>query len=177
MKVFLSLVVVMGLLSFPLMAQDYPKAEIFGGYQYERLNDLAGTGIGINANGWDASLAGNINQWFGVTGDFSGAYKSVSGGSLHVYTYTGGPVINLNHSGVVNPFVHALFGGAHASAAASGGGSAGTNGFTMMYGGGADIKASKMLAFRGQVDWVYYRFSGVNIDKNVRLAVGVVLRF
>lgn len=177
MKLFFTLIAVVGLLSFPLLAQDYPKAEIFGGYQYERLNDLAGTGIGINTNGWDASLAGNINQWLGVTGDFSGAYKSQNGASLHVYTYTGGPVVNLNHSGVVNPFVHALFGGAHVNASATGVGSAGTNGFTMMFGGGADIKISKMLAFRGQADWVYYRFSGINIDKNVRLATGIVLRF
>ena len=177
MKTLLSLVVVAGLLSIPLMAADYPKAEIFGGYQYLRVNDVFSTGHGINFNGWEASLTGNVNQWLGVTGDFGGAYKSVSGANLHIYTYGGGPVINLNHAGVVNPFVHALFGGARLGASASGVGSGGTNGFTMMYGGGADVKMSKMFALRGQVDWQYFRFSGVTFSKNVRLSTGIVFRF
>jgi hypothetical protein len=94
-----------------------------------------------------------------------------------IYSYSGGPVLNLNHEGTVNPFVHALFGGAHLGASLSGAGSGSTNGFTMMYGGGADVKMSKLLALRGQVDWVYYRFSGVGESKNVRMAVGVVFRF
>ena len=177
MKSLLGLIVVVGLLSLPLLAADYPKAEVFGGYQYLRLNDVLGTGVGINANGWDASLTGNVNQWLGVTGDFGGTYKSATGGDLHFYTYTGGPVINLNHSGVVNPFVHALFGGARLGGSASGVGSGGTNGFTMMYGGGVDVKMSRMLALRGQVDWEYFRFSGLNFNKNVRVSTGIVLRF
>jgi hypothetical protein len=47
----------------------------------------------------------------------------------------------------------------------------------MMYGGGADIKMSKLLALRGQVDWVYLRVSGIGSNKNVRLSTGIVLRF
>jgi hypothetical protein len=174
MKTLLSLIVVIGLLSLPLMAQDFPKAEIFGGYQFLHLG---GSGTDVNANGWDASLTGNFNKYFGVTGDFSGAYKTLNGVSANVYTYTGGPVVNLNSEGTVNPFVHALFGGAHVGASASGVGSGSENGFTMMYGGGADFKINKLLAFRGQADWVYYRFSGVSESHNVRVATGIVLRF
>jgi len=37
MQKFLVLVAFLGLLSLPLMAQDYPKAEIFFGYQYLHL--------------------------------------------------------------------------------------------------------------------------------------------
>jgi hypothetical protein len=177
MKRLLGFIVVVSLLSLPLMAQNYPKAEIFGGYQYLRVNDVFSSGYGFNANGWAASLTGNVNQWLGVTGDFGGAYKSVSGADLHIYTYSGGPVVNLNHSGVVNPFVHALFGGARAGGSATGVGSGGTNGFTMMYGGGADVKMNRMLALRGQVDWQYFRFSGVTFSKNVRVSTGIVLRF
>ncbi len=177
MQKFLVLVVFLGLFSFPLMAQDSPKAEVFGGYQYLRLNDVLGTGVDVNANGWEASVTGNVNQWFGVTGDFGGVYKSVTGADAHIYTYTGGPVINLNHSGVVNPFVHALLGGARFGGSVSGEGSGGTNGFTMMYGGGVDVKVSKLFALRGQVDWEYFRFSGVNFNKNVRVSTGIVLRF
>jgi hypothetical protein len=174
MKLILSLIVVVGLLALPLMAQDYPKAQIFGGYQYLHLG---GSGTDVNANGWNASLTGNFNKYFGVAADFSGAYKTISGVDAKVYSYTGGPVFHFNSEGTVDPFVHALFGGAHASASISGVGSGSENGFTMMYGGGADIKISRMWALRGQGDWVYYRFSGVSESHNVRLSVGVVLRF
>jgi hypothetical protein len=169
MKTLLTTIVVVCLFSFPLMAQDYPKAEIFGGYQFVHSE-------GENLNGWNASLTGNVNRMFGVTGDFAGAYKTISGIDFKVYTYTGGPVVNLNHGGLVNPFVHALFGGAHFTGSTSGA-SGSVNGFTMLYGGGADVKMSKLIALRGQVDWVYFHVSGVSSSKNVRLSTGVVLRF
>jgi hypothetical protein len=58
--------------------QEEPiKGELFGGYQYTRIGGSGGT----NANGWNAALTGNVNRWFGVTGDFSGAYKSIGGDS------------------------------------------------------------------------------------------------
>jgi hypothetical protein len=179
MQRFFVLVVFLGLLSLPLMAQDYPKALVFGGYQYLHLG---GSGTDINANGWNASLTGNFNSWFGVAADFSGAYKTINVAGANVdakvYSYTGGPVVSLNSAGKVNPFVHALFGGAHLSGSVSGLGSGSTNGFTMMFGGGADVKLNQILAVRlVQADWVYYRFSGNSESHNVRVSTGIVLRF
>ena len=161
-------------LALSLGAQETPRAEIFGGYQFAHSN-IEGTGL--NFNGWDASVTGNVNKWFGVTGDFSGSYKSENGASLDIYTYGGGPVISMSHEGTVNPFVHVLFGGAHITASATGIGSAGSNGYTIMAGGGADIKLSPRFAWRGQADWVYYHFEGVGESKNVRVATGLVVRF
>ena len=174
MRKLLVLALLVGLFSLPVMAQDYPKAEIFGGYQYLHLG---GSGTDVNANGWNASLTGNFNDWFGVVGDFSGSYKTVSGVSASVYSYTGGPVVSLNHKGKVNPFVHALFGGAHVGAGYSGA-SASENGFTMMFGGGADVKLNQTFAYRlFQADWVSYRFNGVSENSNVRISTGIVVRF
>jgi hypothetical protein len=165
------------------MAQDTPKAEVFGGYQYTHINvdtsqtQSGGSGTGFSFNGWNASLTGNFNKYFGVAADFSGAYKSMSGVSVKIHTYTFGPVLSLNHEGTINPFVHALFGGAHGSASFEGTGS-GTNGFSMMMGGGVDAKVSPRLAIRAiQADWVYYRFEGIGQSKNVRISTGVVFRF
>jgi hypothetical protein len=172
-------VLLFGLVVFPAIAQDTPKAEVFGGYQYTHVNVDTGSGTseGFSFNGWNASLTGNFNKYFGVAADFSGAYKSISGVSAKVHTYTFGPVLSLNHEGTINPFVHALFGGAHASASFEGTGS-GTNGFAMMMGGGVDAKVSPRLAIRAiQADWVYYRFQGVGESKNVRISTGVVFRF
>lgn len=180
------LVLLLGLLMLPAVAQETPKAEVFGGYQYTHISvdtvsvpvaPLSSSSVGFSFNGWNASLTGNFNKHFGVTADFSGAYKSISGVSAKIHTYTFGPVVSLNHEGTINPFVHALFGGAHASASLEGTGAA-SNGFSMMMGGGVDAKVSPRLAIRAiQADWVYYRFEGIGESKNVRISTGIVFRF
>jgi len=172
MRYFVVLTLSLILFSLPVVAQDVPRAEVFGGYQFTRLEG------GVNANGWNASVTGNASRWFGVAADFSGLYKSISGVNVNAYTYTFGPVISFNREGPVNPFVHALFGGAHLSASIPGIGSGSTSGFTMMFGGGADAKLNRNFAVRVvQADWVYYRFSGTSSSKNLRLSTGIVVRF
>jgi len=173
MKTFLSVIVVLGLLSLPLVAQDLPKAEVFGGYQYLHLG---GDFTGLNTNGWDASVTGYFNNYFGITGDFSGAYKTISGVSAHVYTYSGGPVLAYRE-GKVNPFVHVLLGGATFGAGYAGA-SGSKSGFTTMFGGGVDVQATKNISIRlADFDWVYYHVAGQSESSNVRLATGIVLRF
>ncbi len=187
MKYFVVLIVVAGLLSLPLMAQDTPKAEVFGGYQYQYLG---GDLTGLNTNGWGASVTGNINKHFGVGADFGGVYKSLSSSSgsasAHLYTYTFGPVVAYDFGGKINPFFHAMFGGFNLGGSGSGciggGGcgssSASTNGFAMKFGGGVDVAASKVIAVRlVQFDWNYYRDSGVTEDKNFSIETGIVFRF
>jgi hypothetical protein len=162
-------------LSMPLMAQDNPRAGIFGGYQFLHLN---ADGISENANGWDAAVTGNLNSYFGVTGDFSGSYKSISGASGHVYTYTFGPTATIIPEGKVNPFVHALFGGTSVGGSLANSGSASTSGFAMFIGGGVDAKVNKNISVRAvQFDWLHYSVSGVSGSSNVRLCFGVVLHF
>src|SRR6266403_886062 len=114
------LFVVAGLLSLTAAAQ---RVEIFGGYQFTHLQPA------FNANGWNASLTGNFKHVLGITGDFSGAYKQ----NLRVYTYTVGPVLTARLP-VVQPFVHALFGGITLSGNGSNVGS--DTGFAMLLGGG-----------------------------------------
>lgn len=156
-------------------AQDYPKGEVFGGYQYMH-SDIFGTGF--NFNGWNASATANVNNWFGVTGDFSGNYKNESGGSLKVHTYMFGPTLTARHNERLQPFVHVLFGGVHASASAGGFGSASTNGFAMAAGGGVDGVVNNHIAVRVvQVDWLYAHVESTNFNKNVRVSTGIVFRF
>lgn len=156
------------------MAQDTPKAEVFGGYQFLHFGS---SGASENFNGWNASVAGNFTKSFGVAADFSGAYKTISGVSVKAHTYTFGPVVSLNHDGTFNPFVHALFGGAHLNASVSGSGGS-TDGFAMLMGGGVDAKVAPRIAVRLiQADWVYLHVQGQSFSNNVRISSGVVFRF
>ena len=195
MKKFLVLAIFVSILSLPLMAQD--KVEVFGGYQYLHLNNVGGCGSDcptVNANGWDGSVTGYFNKWIGVTGDFGGAYESnvtINGVSTpisgKVYTYAGGPVLAFR-KGPIHPFVHVLFGGVHLSASVSEDGESASqsqSGFATLVGGGADIKINRIMAVRGQFDWVYTHFGSSPINGNVaygesgnvRVATGIVFRF
>jgi hypothetical protein len=179
MQKFFVLVVLLGILALPLMAQD--KVEVFGGYQYLHLSsDLSPV---ATANGWDAAVTGKFNKHIGVTGEFGGAYQTIKGVGIHIYTYTGGPVFSVDSAGKVNPFVHVLFGGARVSGSESGV-SVSDSGYTMMMGGGLDLKVSKVVAVRlAQFDWVYYHFGSsallpsTSSSGNVKIASGIVFRF
>jgi hypothetical protein len=141
------------------------RVEIFGGAQYEHLQSS------YNAVGWNASLTGNFKHVLGITGDFSGVYKSRNVNSS-TYTYTIGPVLQARLP-VVQPFVHALFGGARVSAAG-----VSDNAFAMFLGGGLDLGFRKGIAFRlVQADWMLTKFADQTQNKQGRVSAGIVIKF
>jgi len=175
MRKFVGLAFLLAVCSLAAFAQEgsysTPKAEIFGGYQYTRFDG------GANANGWNSAVAGNLNNWFGVAADFSGAYTSQAGVSFHNYTYTFGPVVSYRKNENFTPFVHFLAGGFHGSASFQGTSGTG-NGFAMMVGGGLDVKATRRLALRAvQFDWLSLHSNGVTDNNNMRLSTGILLRY
>src|SRR5258705_11924180 len=108
MRNLLILGVLILVVAAPVRSQEYPKAEAFGGYQYLRLNPG-----GTNCQGFGGSAAGNLNDWFGVVGDFG--YCKVtglpSGTSAHAINYLFGPRVTYRSAGSFTPFAHVLFGG------------------------------------------------------------------
>ncbi len=170
------LIAVAGLLAlFSLSAvaaehDSYPKAEVFGGYQFSHLEG------GINANGFDFSGNANFNDHLGIAADFGSAYTTQNGVSFHNYTYTFGPVLSLRANKAYTPFVHALIGGDRATAAVPGISASG-NGFALLAGGGADFNFNRYMAFRGAADWMMIHGNGSTSGKNLRLLTGVVFRF
>src|SRR5438477_6789378 len=101
MRKLILIALLAGILSAPAFAQ---RVEIFGGAQFEHLQSS------YNAVGWNASVTGNFKHVLGITGDFSGVYNSRRQNSS-AYTYTVGPVLTARLP-LVQPFIHALFGGA-----------------------------------------------------------------
>jgi hypothetical protein len=174
MKKLLGVAVALLVISVPVLCQDYPKAEVFGGYQYTRINPGGGIS-GDNYNGWNAAVTGNINRWLGATADFSGAYKDISGLSLKQHTFLFGPTIASHSSDKFTPFVHALFGGAHSSASISGAGLS-DSAFAMALGGGVDLGVKNFALRIGQFDYLMTRFGG-ETQNNFRYSAGIVFRF
>ena len=162
----------LGLFSLSAMAaeSDHPKAEFFGGYQYNHLEG------GINANGFDFAATGNLNNFFGVTGDIGASFTTQQGVSLHNYTYTFGPQIALRANKGYTPFVHALIGGDHATASLAGVSASGS-GMAFLAGGGVDININRSMAFRGAFDWMMLHNNGYTSSKNYRMPIGIVFKF
>lgn len=161
-KRLMQTILLAGFLCAPASAQ---RVELFAGAQYEHLQS------NYNAVGWNASLTGNFKHVLGITGDFSGVYNSHRTSSS-VYTYTIGPVLTARLP-VVQPFVHALFGGATISA-----GGAHDNAFAMLVGGGLDIGLRKGIGIRlVQADWLMTKFGSENQDRQGRVSAGIVIKF
>jgi outer membrane protein OmpA-like peptidoglycan-associated protein len=144
----------------------------------------------FNWHGLTGSLAGNINRWFSLVGDF-GAYRikdlppSITGSA---YTYLFGP--QFSHRGQHwTPFVHALFGGATLadiqvsttpSPSAFFNRSFSANSFATALGGGVDVNFNKHIGVRlFQAEYLMTRFTDGNGNKqnNLRAAAGLVLHF
>jgi hypothetical protein len=152
-------------------AQETPKGELAAGYSYFRQ----GITDGVNSNGGNISVAGNVNNWLGVVGDFGIYHATPLGVSLNTTTFLFGPRVSYRSSDRVTPFAQVLVGGGHLSAGAFGA-SASTTGFAFSAGGGIDLGVSKHIAFRPQIDYIGIR-SGTDTLHSVRGSFGVVFRF
>ena len=155
----------------PLMAQDTPKVEVFGGYSW----------AGGNFHGWNSSVTGNVTRRFGIVADFSGHYGSENLGSTLVkqdaHSFLFGPRFSFRGKRVA-PFVYALVGVTrfHESATISGQKlSQADSGFSSALGGGLDVRVNDHVAIRAfQLDYFRPNFFGEAHNRG-RLAFGVVL--
>lgn len=170
-------------------AQDQaPKAEVFAGYSYVRVNPGFGA-PGVNFNGGSASISYNPNAWLGLVADFGGYHGSELGVDADVYSYLFGPKLALRR-GAFTPYVQTLFGGAHGTAGAGCpvftartrpqgriicGGS--DNAFAMTVGGGLDWNATEHIGIRViQAEYFMTRFLS-DTQNNARISTGVVFRW
>jgi opacity protein-like surface antigen len=120
-------------LSVGAACQEISKVEIFGGYSLLHIDTMGFNNMSFNGpggpgtvnvqnhfHGWNAAAQWNVNNWLGITADFSGHYGepvTVSGtlpsgttlpsASLHNFLF--GPTLSYRTEHL-KPFVHTLFG-------------------------------------------------------------------
>jgi outer membrane protein OmpA-like peptidoglycan-associated protein len=169
----------------------YPAVDLFVGYSFVRFStNTGGVKETFNWHGLTGALAGNVNRWFSLVGDF-GAYRikdlprTVSGSA---YTYLFGP--QFSHRGEHwTPFAHALFGAARLgdiqvttipSGSAFFNRSFSQNSFATALGLGLDGNFNKHIGVRlFQVEYLMTKFTdgGDNKQNNLRASAGLVLHF
>lgn len=186
-------------------AQEAPRAEISAAFSFSRVE--AGRELSdADLYGWNVSVTGNLNSWFGLTADVAGHYGSIlydTGISRHSF-HVGPRVAFRGSDRKVIPFVHALFGSVRAHRDVSNPplgsplpvSSADETAFSTVLGGGIDFVMTRRLALRLiQADYLVTRFdeaSGIvciqsittpcpttkaGTQDNLRLSFGVTLHF
>ena len=190
------------LVAMAAWAQEFPRAEIGFDYSYARFSPSTTYTSGHSLNGGGGSFTFNITQSIGIKGEFQGYGSTLVGFTIptipggvtgnvqgNLFTYLFGPQVKIR-SEKVQPFVHALFGGAHSNVYANaykavhGTGSTisvtpSNDAFAMAIGGGIDIPITKIIAIRpAGIDYLLTRFSnpftGTDSQNNFRYTAGVV---
>ena len=181
--------------------------QIYGGTSFLWVkNDsttLQSVNLGtLNEWGWQTDITEYPWRWFGGTVESSGFYARPSfydptnqqsyGNLLNVKSYTMmfGPSFAYRRNPYFEPFGHILAGAVNEQCTLihsydacrlfngeSGGYSQWIFGWSL--GGGADIRLSRLIAIRGQMDWLPTTFKNLYNDRqnNYRVSVGLVFRF
>jgi opacity protein-like surface antigen len=188
-------------------AQDVPKVDLLFGYSFLRYNS-AQTIPAFTANGGIGTLGFNFNNHFGLEAELGGYHN----GNVNNYqfdsttfSYLFGPRISYGRSKKIDPYIHVLWGGQHASTSiaadsilvvnplltsSNGRYKVSTNTFAMAAGGGLDIKLSRKITLRPvQIDYYLTRFEAPDVtvppgtsprarnQNNLRYAAGLQFNF
>lgn len=168
--------------------EDYHKAEVSGGYSFNRVND---DGESLNFHGFDTSVTGNFSKYAGIKFNVSGHYKKFDEGgfraNLSLYNILAGIQIkNNSKERRVKPFAHLMAGIARGRFVVNVPPplcvppnpcrvTESDTGFSMAAGGGIDIKASKRVDIRLiQADYNPNRLGGT-WQNNFRVGIGIVI--
>jgi hypothetical protein len=128
-----------------------------------------------SAVGLKTSVVYNTNEWFGVEGNITADFapEIYSNEHVKILTYGAGPKIAWKRYKRWDPWLHAIFGGAHEQPKTAG---SGKNAFAIQLGGGADYNFNSR--FSGRLDGTYVRTTFFNqTQNNFQLGAGVVVHF
>lgn len=154
------------LASLVMSAQDVPKAELFLGYDYVRVNSTS-TVSSFSANGGGGQAVINLSRYVSGVMDLGFYHNGVVNGhevNINELSYMFGPRVSLRRNSRVTPYFNPLFGAMHVTASGTpktcpAGTTAAQctpgitwvgskNGFAMAVGGGIDIKINNHASFR-----------------------------
>src|SRR5271169_44356 len=208
-KVLLALVVVC--FGSALFAQDSPKLEVAIDYSYVHANPQNNNVIPtFSLNGGGGSVAYYFSKYVGIVGEFEGYGSYTHNFTIpptspfcnndgdpcpvsaqgNLFTYNVGPIVKFRTKHF-EPFVEALFGGAHSNFYGNlvtecptcvFSKSPSNNAFDFLIGGGIDVPISKHVALRlGEFDYILTRFgnnltNGNNNQSSFWYQAGVVFR-
>jgi len=153
MKKLLVAIALAGLFCVPAFAQDVPKAEVYGGFQF-LIDDP-------QPMGFTGAVEFNLNEKVGIVGQFGLLRKY----GISTYEFVGGPRFGYRGD-KVRVFFHALAGGFNTPYKTY---------FVVSPGGGLDININKNVAIRAaQVDALMFFQDDFEMD--LQYSGGIVFK-
>ena len=153
------------LISLSARAQD--RAELFGGYSFQRYGGAPARFL----NGWEVYVKYKLAPWVGIAADVDAHYGLPSAPDSRTLHFMVGPQISFPFPGPISPFFHVLGGMGHIRSGIS------DTSFAGAIGGGIDMRFAPLISWRViQADDVVTRFFN-GTQHNLRLSTGLVLRF
>jgi hypothetical protein len=156
-------------------AADEPVLELSGGYSVLHYSDPAGT----FPAGWVGSASVLFTDWFGLTGQVSGNYKTISSafGETHEsgYAYLGGPRVVVSILPTISVFGQVMLGATHTGSATPGFGDRFITHFALEPGGGVDLRISPRWATRLSGSYRGYPLIA-NSANSIQLMTAIVFR-
>ncbi len=175
--------------------------EVSGGYSYVHANFTGAGQKKSSYNGWETALTMDPGEWFNFEFDFAGRYNSSSiqlpvpvgtcppvclpaisvDSTEHEYLF--GPRIHYPKKRI-SPFAHILFGASHVTSHATLpltfpifpiNFSTSQTGFAMVTGGGVEVKISKHVIWRNQMDYFLTNLFH-HVENNARFSTGFAIR-
>jgi hypothetical protein len=176
MKKCIRVVGVAALFVVTAVADEWPREEIFLGYNFAKFNPNSDFVPSFNANGGSGQFQYNFLKYLGVAMDVGAVNKGVLNGfsvNTTVMNFVAGPRVTLHNRSRFVPFVEGLVGGAYATMSTrltalpagipsalppglvlppdsplSVRVNASRTGFALLAGGGLDLKVSRHVAIR-----------------------------
>jgi len=163
-------------------APPEPKFLYGGRDDYRWQLDLSFTWFRFQSQAFDSNEYGVkttvsyfLNDWFGVEGSATAAFGSPpfnNGQDAKILTYGGGPKIAWRQKRW-EPWLHAIFGGAHEQPQTPAGS---RHTYSIAAGGGADYRWNPRISFRAEADYVHTGFFN-QAQHNFQLSGGIVFHF
>lgn len=175
----------MSLLSVPAMAQYDYAGEVFAGYSLLNVKPGEGADNAWLKRGWNGSVTGWVNDWFGMTADFTGNYGKIEVPANAVgvtevdgkqHGFLAGPSLRFQRREKFTSSFRVLFGGARATVLADSAALHSTQ-FAYALGGAFDYNITDRIAWRIIQPNAYFTSFGNHTQKNFRVSTGLVIRF
>ncbi len=172
-------IAICGLFCMPLFAEEYPTAEVYGGYQVLIPN------LGDNMHGFAAGAEYNFSPVLGIAGDFGFGKKTVNNPGYSIvnkdYSFMAGPRLSYR-AAKARAFAHVMIGGDHVTSKLHSvligllPSAAGETNFRMAFGGGLEFNLTDRLAVRpAQLDLLELYNHG-SFDTGLRYSAGLVFK-
>lgn len=170
----------------PAAAQDTPRAEISGGYNFLAAKSSGDEEWTKFKKGWYFDVAGNVTDTIGIVGQVTGNYKTFEDPEgdfdLKLHTYMFG--VRGSSPGRVRGFGQVLFGAANVKGSeVDGGFSASETDPALQVGGGVTVLNTGNVGFRAGVDYlrIMAKDNGEVLEgesvNGFRFNVGIVIGF